>query len=75
MTESTCTTGLPATQKEKRVKADYMERINPNVAGIDIGSRSHFVAAPVISEGKHEIGIKEFSSFTPDLHALADWLK
>jgi transposase len=46
-----------------------------HVAGIDIGSRSHFVAAPVISEGMHEIGIKEFASFTPDLHALADWLK
>ena len=48
-----------------------MELMNPYVAGIDIGSRSHFVAAPLISKNSHEIVIKEFSSFTPDLEALA----
>lgn len=61
--------------KEKRVKAKYIEMMNPYVAGIDIGSRSHFVAAPIISEDSHEIVVKEFSCFTPDLHALADWLE
>lgn len=65
----------PKKAKEKRVKAKYIEMMNPYVAGIDIGSRSHFVAAPVISEDSHEIEIKEFSCFTPDLNALADWLK
>jgi len=62
-------------QKEKRTKAKYIETMNPYVAGIDIGSRSHFVAAPSITEETHEIVVKEFSCFTPDLHALADWLK
>ncbi len=54
-------------QKEKRVKAKYVELINPYVAGIDIGSRSHYVAAPIISKEGHEICIKEFSNFTVDL--------
>lgn len=49
--------------------------MNPYVAGIDVGSRSHFVAAPFISENIHEIVIKEFTSFTEDLQALAQWLK
>ena len=65
----------PDIQKEKRVKAKYVELMNPYVAGIDIGSRSHFVAAPFISENLHEIIIREFSSFTEDLHSLAKWLK
>ena len=65
----------PVIQKEKRVKAKYVELMNPYVAGIDVGSRSHFVAAPFISEDIHEIVIKEFTSFTEDLHALAQWLK
>jgi transposase len=75
MAKNLSTIKSPNTAKEKRVKAKYIELMNPYVAGIDIGSRSHFVAAPMISEESHEIVIREFSSFTPDLHALADWLK
>ena len=41
-------------------------------AGIDVGSTAHFVAVP---EGCDEINVREFSSFTTDLYALADWLK
>lgn len=41
-------------------------------AGIDIGSRSHFVAVP---EGCAEVCVREFKSFTSDLVALADWLE
>ena len=55
----------PVFQKEKRVKAKYVELMNPYVAGIDIGSRSHFVAAPYISENIHEIVIKEFPRILP----------
>lgn len=50
----------------------HLEHINKMAAGIDIGSSSHFVAVP---EGCDEISVREFASFTPDLHALADWLK
>jgi transposase len=41
-------------------------------AGIDIGSKSHFVA---VLKGCDEVCIREFKSFTPDLHELADWLQ
>ncbi len=44
---------------------------HPNAAGIDIGSASHFVAVPPDQDDEP---VREFKSFTPDLHALADWL-
>jgi len=49
-----------------------LECIEPNAAGIDVGSFSHFVAVPA---GRDEKCVKEFSAFTADLQALADWLK
>jgi len=42
----------------------------PNAAGIDIGSASHFVAAP---PDRDDEPVREFPSFTVDLNALADW--
>ena len=45
---------------------------HPNAAGIDIGSASHYVAVP---PDRDDESVREFSSFTEDLHALADWLK
>ena len=50
----------------------HLAHINKMAAGIDIGSRSHFVAVP---EGCAEVCVREFESFTPDLMALADWLE
>jgi transposase len=44
---------------------------NPNAAGIDIGSASHFVAVP---PDRDDEPVREFPSFTTDLNALADWL-
>jgi hypothetical protein len=75
MTKNVSTTKKSEKQEERRVPASYVGIVNPYCAGIDIGSRSHFVAAPIIAEGVHDICIKEFASFTPDLYALADWLK
>jgi transposase len=49
----------------------HLQRLNLNAAGIDIGSRSHFVAVP---EGADERPVREFSCFTADLHRMADWL-
>jgi transposase len=45
---------------------------HPNAAGIDVGSASHFVAVP---PDRDESPVREFKSFTADLHALAEWLK
>ena len=44
---------------------------HPNAAGIDIGSASHFCAVP---PDRADQPVREFASFTVDLHALADWL-
>src|SRR3989338_4371196 len=52
--------------------SQYLEHLNRRAAGIDIGSKSHFVAVP---EGCDEVSVREFDSFTSDLYALADWLK
>lgn len=46
--------------------------INPDAAGIDIGSASHFVAVP---HDRDEQPVREFKSFTADLYRLAQWLK
>lgn len=45
---------------------------HPHAAGIDIGSRSHFVAVP---PDRADVPVREFPCFTVDLHALADWLQ
>jgi transposase len=49
----------------------HLEHINRYAAGIDIGSKSHFVAVP---EGTDEQPVREFSTFTADLERLAEWL-
>src|SRR3954454_5976408 len=46
-----------------------MEIINPNAAGIDVGSRSHFVA---IGQGKDDV--REFGVYNEDLQAIIAWL-
>ena len=46
-----------------------MEIVNPYAAGIDVGSRSHWVAV-----GQQAEDIKEFGVYNEDLLALADWL-
>lgn len=58
--------------KENIVALTDLPTINLFAAGVDIGSRSHFVAAP---NGKGEIIIREFGTFTEDLDELIDWLK
>lgn len=47
-----------------------MDIINPYAAGIDIGSRSHFVAI-----GQADSDVKEFGVFAHDNESLAKWLQ
>ena len=49
-----------------------LRRVNLDAAGIDVGSNSHHVAAP---EDRDDEPVREFRSFTNDLHRLADWLE
>jgi transposase len=44
----------------------------PDTAGIDIGSKSHFVAVPA---NRDPNPVKEFLTFTADLHKMVNWLK
>lgn len=46
--------------------------LNLNAAGIDIGSKEHYVAVP---EDRAKESVKSFKSFTQDIHELAKWLK
>ena len=50
----------------------FLERVHLNAAGIDVGSQAHWVAVP---EDRDERPMQKFSSFTHDLHRLADWLE
>jgi len=67
-------------QKEKRQKkkieksasSPSFDQVNPHAAGIDIGSKSHFVAVRTLTG---EVTIKEFDSFTSDLYELSNHLK
>ena len=47
-----------------------MEIVNPRAAGIDIGSRSHWVA---IGQGPNDF--KEFGVYNEDLYSIAQWLR
>jgi transposase len=49
-----------------------LQQVKGNAAAIDIGSTSHFVAVP---EGRDSVSVREFGTFTADLHLLADWLE
>jgi transposase len=46
--------------------------INPNAAGIDMGSELHYVAVPPDRDPEP---VRSFTCFTADLTSLADWLK
>lgn len=48
------------------------ETIQPHAAGIDLGSREHWVAAPPHPDGTPNV--ESFGTTTPQLIALADWL-
>lgn len=47
-----------------------LEVVNPNAAGIDIGSRSHWVAV-----GQNAQDIKEFGVYSQDQLDMCDWLR
>jgi transposase len=47
--------------------------IQPNVAGIDIGSREMYVCGPAQKDGHREV--RAFTTTTGQIHACADWLK
>ena len=59
------------TQRKRPPTGSAITLTHPNAAGIDIGSAAHFVAVP---PDRDDEPVREFASFTADLHRLADWL-
>jgi transposase len=58
---------------KKKVSIDQnWELINPNAAGIDLGSTEHWVAVPA---DRAPQSVRCWGTLTPDLEALGDWLK
>ena len=51
-------------------RKNALEVVNPNAVGIDIGSRSHWVAV-----GQNAQDVKEFGVYSDDHQALCEWLK
>lgn len=59
-------------QGKEVVKLDSLKQINLNAAGLDIGAAEMWACVP---EGRDEVSVRVFQTFTVDLHALADWLE
>ena len=61
-------------QAERKLKPRKrsLKRIHPHAAGVDIGSRVHYVAVP---EDRCDQPVQHFGCLTPDLQEMAQWLK
>jgi transposase len=58
-------------REKKAIDFDVLQQIQPDAAGIDVGASELYVCVP---PGRDEEQIRCFSTFTVDLHSLADWL-
>ena len=56
----------------RKSKKQRLTIVHPRCAGIDIGSREHWVA---VDPERLRSPVRCFTTFTDDLHRLADWLK
>lgn len=59
-------------ERKLSVEDPGLEIVNRNVAGIDVGNESHFVA---VASGRDPQPVREFGSWTADLNRMADWLQ
>ena len=57
--------GMDKVKQPKRDRFEKMPVVILATAGIDVGSRSHFVGI-----GQNKEGVKEFGVYTGDLHAI-----
>lgn len=54
-----------------RKSKQHLQVIHPNCAGVDIGSAEHWAAV----NPQHKDAVRSFTSFTDDLHRMADWFE
>ena len=71
--------GLQLSQKQRQQLRQQLHSgdpglmiVHPDAAGIDVGSKSHFVAVPADRDSQP---VREFGSWTADLKRLSAWLK
>jgi len=62
----------PSLQALKKLPKSHLRPIHENAAGIDLGSRSHFVSVP---PDRHPTSIQEFECFTSSLNQMVAFLK
>ena len=58
--------------KKRKQQPIKLKTIQPNAAGIDLGSREHWVAGPPHPDGS--ANVQTFGTTTPELVKLAEWL-
>jgi transposase len=61
------------TRKNRKQQSRSLKTVLPDAAGIDLGSREHWVACPPLPDGSPNV--KRFGTTTPELLRLSDWLK
>ena len=59
-------------ERRLSTEAPGLEIVNRNVAGIDVGNESHYVAVPPSRDPQP---VQEFGSWTAALERLAEWRK
>lgn len=60
------------TEKKRKRQSCSLRTIQPSAAGIDLGSREHWVAGPPLPDGSPNV--ERFGTTTPELLRLSDWL-
>jgi transposase len=64
------TSDAVSSPNKNEVQEVSMSVVNPRAAGIDVGSKSHWVA---VGQGTEDV--QEFGVYSDDLHELCKWLK
>jgi transposase len=72
MTDPRSTPAAGRQDRQPPVREPARRILHPHAAGIDIGSERHYVAVPPESDPQP---VRCFGCLTPDLQALAHWLK
>ena len=57
-------------KKKKQQKQPVFKKMNSNAAGIDIGSKSHYVAVPPGRDQEDDKDVRCFGTFTFDLYGI-----
>src|SRR6266704_5811635 len=63
---------MPGSRDTRGRSSGQLATINPNAAGLDVGSTFHVVAVP---GDRDDTPVRTFRTFSGDLYRLTDWLE